>query len=165
MVNEGRYSRMQQAIGLIVAVAVCFAVAGVGGLITTPRIPGWYAQLAKPTWTPPGWIFGPVWTLLYLMMAIAAWLIWRRAGLLGARVPLALFMIQLVFNGLWTILFFGLQNPRAAVIDILLLWAAIFATLVVFWKRSMPAGVLLLPYLLWVTFAAALNVAIWQMNR
>ena len=151
-------------IGLVVAIVICFAAAGLGGLVTAPRIPNWYADLAKPTWTPPGWIFGPVWSILYLMMAIAAWLVWRQEGLAGARLPLALFAIQLALNSLWSVLFFGLQNPGAAAVDIVLLWVAIVATLVAFWNRSPWAGGLLVPYLVWVSFAAVLNVAIWRMN-
>jgi benzodiazapine receptor len=159
-----KFPAPQQAIGLIVAIILCFAAAGLGGLVTTPQIPNWYADLAKPAWTPPGWIFGPVWSLLYLMMAVAAWLVWRQAGFAGAKLPLTLFAIQLVLNSLWSVLFFGLQNPGAAAVEIILLWLAILATLVVFWKRSMWAGGLLVPYLAWVSFAAVLNVAIWWMN-
>ena len=159
-----KFNTTQQAIGLVVAILICFAAAGLGSLVTTPQIPNWYADLAKPTWTPPGWIFGPVWTLLYLMMAIAAWLVWRQAGFAGAKLPLALFAIQLALNSVWSLLFFGLQNPGAAAIEIVLLWAAILATLIAFWKRSKWAGGLLVPYLAWVSFAAVLNLVIWRMN-
>ncbi len=157
-------SPARQTVGLVVAVVVCFAAAGVGGLVTAPQIPNWYAEIAKPTWTPPGWIFGPVWSLLYFMMAVAAWLVWRDAGFARARLPLILFAIQLTLNSLWSVLFFGLQKPGAAAVEIVLLWGAILATLIAFWKRSPWAGVLLLPYLAWVSFAAVLNVAIWRMN-
>lgn len=155
---------IQQTVGLIVAVLICFAAAGIGSLATAPQIPGWYASLAKPTWTPPGWIFGPVWTLLYLMMAVAAWLVWRQAGFAGAKLPLALFGIQLALNSVWSVLFFGLQNPGAAAVEIILLWTAILAMLITFWRRSRVAGGLLAPYLAWVSFATVLNVAIWRMN-
>lgn len=154
----------QQWVGLVVAILICLAVGGIGGMVTTPQIPGWYADLAKPAWTPPDWIFGPVWTLLYLMMAVAAWLVWRQAGFSGAKLPLTLFAVQLALNSLWSVLFFGLQNPGAAAVEIILLWAAILATLVGFWKRSKWAGGLLVPYLAWVSYAAALNVAIWRLN-
>jgi tryptophan-rich sensory protein len=157
-------NRSTQWIGLVVLIAICFAAAGLGSLVTTPRIPDWYAGLAKPTWTPPNWIFGPVWSCLYLMMAVAAWLVWRQAGLTGAKLPLALFAIQLALNSLWSALFFGLQNPGVAALEIVLLWVAILATLIAFWKRSPWAGGLLVPYLGWVSFAAALNVAIWRLN-
>jgi benzodiazapine receptor len=157
-------SALQQILGLAVLVLVCFAAAGLGGLVTTPRIPTWYADLAKPTWTPPDWIFGPVWTLLYLMMAFSAWLVWRQAGFAGTKLPLALFAIQLVLNSLWSVLFFGLHSPGAAAVEIILLWAAILVTLLAFWKRSNLAGALLTPYWAWVSFAAVLNVTIWWMN-
>ena len=151
-------------IGLIVLLVLCFAVAAVGGLATTPNIPNWYAGLAKPSWTPPDWIFGPVWSVLYLSMAIAAWLVWRQAGLAGAALPMALFGIQLLLNTLWSWLFFGLHSPSAALVDIILLWTAIVATTVAFWRRSMVAGILFLPYLVWVSFASVLNLAIWRLN-
>ena len=151
-------------IGLIVLLVLCFAVAAVGGLATTPNIPNWYASLAKPSWTPPDWIFGPVWSVLYLSMAVAAWLVWRQAGLAGAAVPMALFGIQLLLNTLWSWLFFGLHSPSAALVDIILLWTAIAATMVAFWRRSMVAGIIFLPYLVWVSFASVLNLAIWRLN-
>lgn len=152
-------------LGLVAAAIICFAVAGLGGLATTPNITGWYAGLTKPAWTPPGWIFGPVWSALYLSMAVAAWLIWRQNGFKGAVAPLLLFGLQLLFNAAWSWLFFGLHSPGAAFVDIIFLWAAIVATTVAFWQRSVLAGILFLPYLLWVSFAAALNFAIWWLNR
>lgn len=157
-------SSSQQAIGLFIAIAICFAAAGLGGLVTTPHIPGWYATLAKPTWNPPAWIFGPVWSLLYLMMAVAVWLVWRQAGIAAAKLPLGLFAVQLTLNSLWSVLFFGLHSPGAAAAEILLLWAAILATLITFWQRSKLAGWLLVPYLAWVSFAAVLNVTICRLN-
>ena len=146
---------------LVVLLIICFAVAGVGGLVTTPSIPNWYAGLAKPLWTPPDWVFGPVWSVLYLSMAVAAWLVWRQGDV---AVPMMLFGIQLVFNAAWSWLFFGLHSPGAAFIDIVLLWMAIVVTTATFWRRSMLAGVLFVPYLAWVSFAALLNFAIWRMN-
>ena len=146
---------------LVVMIVLCFAIAGQGGLATTPNIPNWYAGLAKPSWTPPGWIFGPVWSVLYLSMAVAAWLVWRRGN---AAVPMILFGIQLVFNAVWSWIFFGLHSPGAAFIDIVLLWMAIVATTVAFWRRSTIAGILFVPYLAWVSFAAVLNFVIWRLN-
>ena len=108
-------------IGLIVSIFICFAAAGLGGLVTNPKIPNWYAQLAKPVWTPPDWLFGPVWSMLYLMMAIAAWFVWRPKGFAGAKLPLALFAIQLALNSLWSVLFFGFQRPGAAAVEIVFL--------------------------------------------
>jgi translocator protein len=146
---------------LVVLLILCLGVAGIGGLVTAPNIPNWYAGLAKPSWTPPGWIFGPVWSVLYLNMAVAAWLVWRRGD---AAVPMTLFGIQLTFNAAWSWLFFGLHSPSAAFIDIVLLWMAIVATTVIFWRRSTLAGILFMPYLIWVSFAAVLNFAIWRLN-
>lgn len=142
--------------------ALPFAVAFFGSRF----MPGeWYLSLSKPSWTPPGWIFGPVWTILYAMMGVAAWLVWRKAGISGARFALGIFIVQLVFNGLWSWLFFGLKMPGLAAMDILLLWASIFITMIVFWKHAQSAGLLFVPYLAWVSFATALNIAIWWMNR
>jgi translocator protein len=148
-------------LALVVLIVICFSVAGLGGLTTTPNIPNWYAGLAKPSWTPPSWLFGPVWSVLYLSMAVAAWLAWRKGD---AAVPLTLFAVQLVCNAAWSWLFFGLHSPGMAFIDIVLLWAAIVATTIVFWHRSVLAGLLFVPYLAWVSFAAVLNFAIWRLN-
>jgi benzodiazapine receptor len=151
-------------VGLIVLLILCFAVAGVGGLVTTPNIPNWYADLTKPPWTPPDWVFGPVWSMLYFSMAVAAWLVWRQAGLARVAAPMAMFGIQLLLNALWSWLFFGLHSPSTAAVDIVLLWIAIAATTVAFWRRSTAAGILFVPYLAWVSFAAVLNFAIWRLN-
>lgn len=151
-------------LGLCIFCTLCFAVGVFGGLVTIPNIPNWYTGLAKPSWTPPDWIFGPVWSVLYLSMAVAAWLVWRQAGWADAAVPMALFSIQLLLNALWSWLFFGLHSPGAAAVDIVLLWAAVAAATFVFWRRSTLAGVLFVPYLVWVSFATALNVAIWRLN-
>ena len=150
--------------GLVVLIILCFGVAAIGGVATTPNIPSWYAGLAKPSWTPPSWIFGPVWSILYLSMAVAAWLVWRKSGLRGAATPMAFFAIQLALNAAWSWLFFGMHNPGAALLDILLLWMAIAATTVAFWRRSLLAGLLFVPYLAWVSFAAVLDFAIWRLN-
>ncbi len=151
-------------LGLIVLLILCFTAAGIGGAVTTPRIDGWYATLAKPSWNPPDRVFGPVWTVLYLAMAVAAWLVWRQRGGTDARRPLTLFGLQLALNVLWSCLFFGLKSPGLAFVEVLVLWAAIAASMVSFWFRSKTAGLLMLPYLAWVTFAAALNFTIWRMN-
>jgi tryptophan-rich sensory protein len=139
----------------------CFVAAAMGGLF----MPGeWYASLRKPSWNPPGWIFGPVWTVLYTMMAVAAWMVWRRGGWGKQRTPLLVFLAQLMLNALWTPLFFGLQRPGLAFAEILLLWLAIVVTIVVFNPVSRPAMLLLVPYLAWVSFAAALNFTLWRLN-
>jgi benzodiazapine receptor len=148
-------------IGLGVWVAVTFAAAWIGSRFQ----PGdWYAGLIKPALTPPARVFGPVWTLLYVMMATAAWLVWRKHGLANAIGSLGLFLGQLVLNALWSYLFFGLQRPGLAFLDIVVLWLAILATLVAFWRSHPAAGVLLLPYLLWVSFATYLNFQFWRLN-
>ena len=152
-------------VALIVCLALCFAAAAIGGVATSRSVGTWYRELAKPSWTPPGWVFGPLWTVLYLMMAVAAWLVWRRAGVAGAKLPLALFLVQLALNAAWSWLFFGWRMPGAAFAELCVLWLAIVATAVAFWRMRPLAGALLLPYLLWSTFAAALNLAIWQANR
>jgi tryptophan-rich sensory protein len=154
----------RQTLGLIISIAICYGTAGLGGLVTAPQVTDWYAKLAKPEWTPPDWVFGPVWTVLYLCMAVAVWLVWRQAGIAAAKVPLALFAAQLVLNGFWSVVFFGLQQPGIAALEIALLWAAILATVIAFWNRSMWASLLLVPYLGWVSFAVLLNWRIWRMN-
>lgn len=154
----------RQAIGLAVSIAVCFGAAGLGSLLTTPSIEGWYAALLKPSWTPPNWLFGPVWSALYLSMAIAAWLVWRRAGLSGASSALALFAVQLVFNVGWSAIFFWAHRPGLAFAEIALLCLLILATLVAFRPLSRAAAWLMAPYLLWVVFAATLNFSIWRLN-
>lgn len=128
-------------------------------------MPGaWYASLHKPSWNPPAWIFGPVWTLLYTMMAVAAWLVWRRGGFAAQRGPLTWFLVQLALNAAWTPLFFGLHQPGWALAEIVLLWLAIAVTLAAFWRVHRGGAWLLVPYLAWVSFASLLNFTLWRMN-
>ena len=150
---------------LILFMVICLGIAGAGSMFTSGSVGNWYPMIQKPSWTPPSWLFGPVWTVLYLMMATAAWLVWRRRKLDNVRGAFGLFVFQLALNAAWSPLFFGLQNPLAGLFDIILLWAAILVTLLSFWKISPLAGALLVPYWLWVSFATALNFAIWNMNR
>jgi tryptophan-rich sensory protein len=150
---------------LLAFIAVCFAVSGAGAMVTRGPVSQWYPALLKPAWNPPAWVFGPVWTLLYLMMAVAAWLVWRKRGFTDGAAALWLFAIQLALNAAWSPLFFGLRNPLAGLLDIIPLWAAILATMVAFWRISPLAGALLAPYWLWVGFATALNFTIWRLNR
>ena len=124
----------------------------------------WYAGRAKPVWNPPGWIFGPVWTVLYALMAVAAWRVWRHGGWARQKKALGLFLLQWALNALWTPLFFGLHRPGWALAEILVLLAAILATLRAFWRVDRPAGLLLLPYAAWVVFALVLNWTIWRIN-
>ena len=151
-----------QTIALIAWVSLCFLTAWVGSRFTPGES---YLQLQKPSWTPPGYLFGPVWSILYLCMGVAAWLVWRRAGFTGARPALTLFVVQLVLNGMWSWIFFGMQRPGLAFAEILILWGMILATLLTFWRVSTAAGILFLPYLAWVSYAAVLNYAIWQLNK
>lgn len=154
-------SNVRIILGLCGWLVACFAVASLGAVF----MPGdWYAALRKPAWNPPGWLFGPVWTTLYTMMAVAAWLVWKRGGFVFQRRPLALFLGQLVLNAAWTPLFFGLHRPGMAFAVIILLWLAIAATLVAFRPVSRAAAWLLVPYLAWVGFAAVLNGTLWRLN-
>ena len=154
-------SAQRPLVGLMGWVLLSFSAAIIGGWFT----PGeWYAQLQKPSWNPPPWVFGPVWTVLYAMMAVAAWLVWRRGGFAAHRTALSLFLLQLLFNALWSPLFFGLHWPGLALLDLVLLWLSLLAALVAFWRAQTLAGVLLVPYLAWVTFAGVLNLALWRLN-
>jgi len=153
-----------RGIGFGFFVLVCLGVAGLGAIVTTPEIGGWYRTIAKPSWNPPDFIFGPVWTTLFVMMAIAAWLVWRPAGFQAAAVPLTLFAVQLLLNSAWSWIFFGMHQPGWAFVEIMFLWWAILATVVAFFRRSMVAGWLMVPYLAWVSFASVLNFTIWRLN-
>jgi len=157
-------TRRRQIAGLTVWLMVCFLAAAIGGAASTQAGP-FYARLARPAWAPPPWIFGPVWTVLYALMGIAAWLVWRIGGLRMARFALALFLAQLLPNALWSWFFFGWHLGGLAFADIILLWVLILATLAAFWRIRPVAGALLIPYLLWVSFAAALNYSVWRLNR
>ncbi len=155
----------RSALGLALWLAASFTAAGLGSIATAAGVADWYPTLAKPAWTPPSWLFGPVWTFLYGAMAVAAWIVWKRAGRFSdAREALSLHLLQLALNALWSWLFFGLRRPGLAAVEIVLLWIAIAATLAAFAKRSRLAAALYVPYFLWVTFAAALNLAIWARN-
>ncbi|MBU2501734.1 tryptophan-rich sensory protein [bacterium] len=153
---------MRTRFGPLLFLVVCTLGAGFLGSLFPPG--EWYAALAKPAWNPPGWVFGPVWAALYVMMAIAAWLVWSRGGFTAARGAMGLYLFQLILNALWSFLFFGLQRPDLAFVDVVLLWLAILATLIVFARIRGAAGMLLIPYLAWVGFAVVLHLAIWRLN-
>lgn len=157
------FTKQQQVAGLAGWLIVSFIAAAIGGAASVRAGP-FYTQLVRPDWAPPPSVFGPVWTVLYALMGIAAWLVWRQGGFRAAGSALTLFFAQLAFNALWSWLFFGWQRGALAFADILILWALIAATLVAFWRIKPLAGALLVPYLLWVSFAAALNYAVWQLN-
>ena len=148
-------------IGLACFIAACFLAALTGALF---RPGDWYERLKKPSWRPPNRLFAPVWTALYLMIAVAGWLIGRQAGFVGAGLPLAAYALQLILNAAWSPLFFGLRRPDIGFIDIVLVWVSVIATIVLFYPIDVAAALLLVPYLAWVSFATALNFAIWRLN-
>jgi tryptophan-rich sensory protein len=150
--------------GLVVFLLICLSVNVLATQLTSPYLSEWYNELNKPAWTPPNAVFAPVWTALYVTMALAAWLAWHRGRLAPTAPPLLLFFLQLALTALWAAFFFAHQQPGLAFFEILLLWCALLATLVSFWRIERLAGVLLVPALVWVAFAAALNYAIWRMN-
>jgi tryptophan-rich sensory protein len=149
--------------GLVGWLLFCLATGAIGA-IASVNANQFYASLAKPAWAPPAGVFGPVWTVLFCLMGIAAWLAWRRRGFAGASSALSLFITQLAFNALWSWLFFGWHLGALAFAEVLVLWALILATLIAFWRITPWAGALLIPYFAWVTFASALNLAIWRLN-
>ncbi len=151
---------------LLASVVACQLAGVLGAVFTRSAIPFWYAGLKKPAFTPPNWLFAPMWISLYLLMALAAYLVWQK-GLAhpGVRAALAVFSTQLLLNALWSPIFFGLRAPLAGAVVIVLLWLAIALTIVLFWKISRPAALLLLPYILWVSLATALNISIYLLNR
>lgn len=156
---------MNDTIKLVIAIVVSQLAGIIGSLFTTPAINGWYVTLVKPDINPPAWIFGPVWTTLFILMGISAFLIWRK-GLdrRDVKIALGIFIVQLVLNTLWSILFFGFHSPGLALIEIAVLWVVILITIVMFSKISKPAAWLLLPYILWVSFASYLNYLIYTLN-
>jgi len=157
------YSPRAQALGLAVWLLLTFTAAAVGGYASASA-GTFYVELARPAWAPPGWLFGPVWTALYLMMGIAAWLVWRAHEFARARLALLLFVVQVTVNALWTWLFFVWRQGGWAFVEIVLLWILIVATTIAFWRLQRLAALLLLPYLAWVSFATALSWSIWKLN-
>jgi tryptophan-rich sensory protein len=153
--------RARDALGLAAFLALAFGVLVLGGLAVGPAIAEWYPALRKPSWTPPGWVFGPVWTLLYPVVAVAGWRVWREGR---RRTGMLLYLVQLALNAAWPWLFFAERRPGLALVDVVALFVAIVATAVAFWRVHRGAALLLLPYLGWVGFAAALNHAIWRLN-
>ena len=151
-------------IGLVVWVALCLGAGLIGSVFTARSVGDWYATLSKPPWTPPSWVFGPVWSALYVLMGVAAWLVWRQAGSSARTVALVVFALQLALNAAWSAIFFGLRLPGWAFAEIVVLWAAILWAVLAFLRVSPAAACLLLPYLAWVSFASVLNFAIWRMN-
>ena len=158
---------MNKIVKIIAAVAVCLAIGYFSGTVTRSAILDWYPTLEKPSFNPPNWIFAPVWTALYIMMGVAAGLVWNRIKYETEAVKKALvfFIIQLILNAMWSYLFFGLRNPMLAGLEIIVLWLMIYETYIQFTKINKIAGYLFIPYLAWVSFAAILNASIWWLNR
>ena len=150
----------------IICILLCLSAGGVGSAFTASAIPAWYETLTKPSFSPPNWVFAPVWTLLYIMMGLSAALVWQKGlQIPPVRTALVVFLIQLILNMIWSALFFGLRSPLYGLVDILFLWTMILVTIAQFSKVSIPAALLLIPYLLWVTFATGLNLGIFLLNR
>lgn len=156
-------TKRQQFFGLIGWFAVSFAASAIGA-VASVQAGAFYGQLAQPSWAPPASVFGPVWTVLYALMAIAAWLVWRQGGMRANRTALSLFVIQLVLNALWSWLFFAWHLGGLAFAEIVVLWVLVAATVLSFWRTHPLAGALLTPYLAWVGFASVLNYRVWQLN-
>ena len=154
---------MTDWIALVASFVICFAAAGIGGMFTTRNIKGWYRGLRKPSWNPPDWAFGPVWSILYALMAVSVWLVWDKDGS-SAFIPISIFAIQLVLNVAWSWLFFYKKNIKGGFIEVLVFWAAILATIVAFIGSSLMASLLLLPYIVWVSIASYLNYTILKLN-
>jgi tryptophan-rich sensory protein len=155
---------LQAATPFVVSIGIALLAGAIGSLFTASGLESWYDQLVKPELNPPSWVFGPVWTLLYVLIAVAAALVYRAPKSRIRTIALAIYAVQLMLNSLWSILFFGLQNPLFALIEIAILWLFIALTIVLFWRINKIAALLLLPYLLWVSFASYLNGSIYLLN-
>ena len=164
MTSSQRFGTTRQALVLLALLALCLAVGAVGGAVTSTSVGSWYQQLRKPPFNPPNWVFAPVWTTLYIAMAVAAWRVWRERGVQGARSALSLFALQLALNLGWSVLFFGFRQIGAALVEILLLLGVIAATALSFRRVDGIAALLLIPYAAWVAFATLLNAALWHLN-
>lgn len=158
---------MNKYVKILLFVVTCIAVGYLSGMATQSSVTTWFPTLIKPSFNPPSWVFAPVWSMLYIMMGIAAGLVWHRIDYERevVRKALLFFVIQLILNALWSILFFGMRNPFLALIEIIILWLIIYETYVQFGKIDKIAGYLFIPYLLWVSFAAVLNGSIWWLNK
>jgi tryptophan-rich sensory protein len=157
--------KVNEILKLVVSILLCQLAGFLGSLFTIPSIPTWYQTLKKPSFTPPNWIFSPVWISLYIVMGISLFLVWRRKDSPKVKTALIFFFVQLILNIFWSVGFFGLRLPLLGLMDIILLWVAIVLTIQNFFKVSRMAGLLLLPYLLWVSFATVLNFFLWNLNR
>jgi tryptophan-rich sensory protein len=150
--------------GVIVSVLIAQMAGFIGSFFTAPSIQSWYVFLEKPFFAPPNWLFAPAWITLYVLMGIAAFLVWRKRSVVGAKLALWLYGVQLALNALWSIIFFGMRNPGLAFVEIVVLWFLILVVTLKFLKVKKVAGYLFVPYLLWVSFAAILNFTVWRLN-
>lgn len=157
--------KKKNLISLLTAIGICEGVGIAGGICTAQSVSTWYQTLNKPSFNPPSWIFAPVWTMLYAMMGVASYLIYQKKDKVGAPAALFIFSVQLALNLLWSVLFFCKKSPAGALIEIVFLWVAILLTMVLFWKISRKAAILLIPYFIWVSFASLLNFEIWRLNK
>ncbi|MBU0686843.1 MAG: tryptophan-rich sensory protein [Candidatus Margulisbacteria bacterium] len=158
--------KIKNIITILVWIIIAFIPGAFGALFTAPNIQSWYITLNQPVFTPPSWLFGPVWTLLYISMGVAATLIWeKRKENKMVKAALVIFFAQLFINGLWSMIFFGQHQILQALFQIILLWFLILATIIKFYQINTLAGLILIPYLLWVSFAALLNYSFWTLNR
>ncbi len=152
-------------IQIVISILIAQSAGLIGTIFTASSIPNWYAGLNKPGFNPPGWLFGPAWILLYTLMGIAAFLIWQKWAVSPlARTAVIIYLVHLAFNALWTVIFFGLKNPGLAFFEIIILWAMILVLIVIFFMIDKRAAYLMIPYILWVSFAAVLNFSIWRLN-
>ncbi|MFA5392481.1 MAG: TspO/MBR family protein [Candidatus Paceibacterota bacterium] len=149
---------------LLVSILIALSAGFIGSFFTAPSISSWYAFINKPSFSPPNWLFAPAWILLYILMAIAAFLVWKKRDNLKTKQALIFYGIQLILNALWSIIFFGMKNPGLAFLEIIILWLFILITLIKFYKINKVAGLLFVPYFLWVSFASILNFAVWMLN-
>jgi len=152
-------------LSLIVFMILCFSAAALGSVFTSYSLKTWYLTIKKPSWNPPDKVFAPVWTVLYVMMAVAGWMVWERLPQKGFSTPMVLFFVQLVLNTVWSAVFFALRSPGWAFVEVVILWVFIALTMISFWAIYWVSGVLFSPYFLWVSFASVLNYAVWRLNR
>lgn len=154
----------RQMLGLVAWLLISFAAAAAGAFATGTTIGNWYRLIAKPVWTPPTWVFPPVWITLFTLMAVSAWLVWRQGGFASAKFPLTLFLIQLALAAVWSAIFFTMERPDWAAIEISALWVMLVLTCIAFWRKSRGAALLLVPYLIWITYLMALTIQIARLN-
>lgn len=155
----------KEILRLIVSIAIVFIAGGIGTVFTMSQIPTWYVFLIKPSWTPPNWLFGPIWTVLYVLMGVALFLVWREGvNREDVRIALVVFAAQLILNVLWSVIFFGFHSLLGGLLTVIILWIAILANIIVFYRVSKPAGLLLVPYIVWVSIASYLNYSVYLLN-